>query len=72
MRTAIDNDMAAKNKTIESLKSRIDELSTDFAKMLTETLDNMRGKVQAANAKWQSESEGTQNMMQQRLHDNPN
>ena len=71
LQKSIDKDMESKKKVIDGLKNRIDELSTDFAKMLTETLEAMRGKIAVANSKWQNENEGTQAMMQARLHENP-
>ena len=71
LKTDIEKDMDSKGKVIDNLKTRIDELSQDFAKMLSETLENMKNKITDANNKWQNENEGTQAMMQQRLHDNP-
>ena len=71
LKTDIEKDMDSKGKVIDNLKTRIDELSQDFAKMLSETLENMKNKITDANKKWQNENEGTQAMMQQRLHDNP-
>merc|ERR1712070_853143 len=41
-----------KETMIKQLMRRIDELSNDFAKMLGETLDNMRAKINEANTKW--------------------
>ena len=48
---------------------RIDDFSNDFAKMLSETLNNMRDKIASANEKWQNENDGTQATMQQRFNE---
>ena len=49
---------ASKQLKIDDLKKRIEEMSSDFAQMLRETLDNMQNKINSANEKWESENDG--------------
>lgn len=47
-----------KTAQIEQLKTRISDMSVEFAQMLKETLDNMKQKIKQANEKWESENDG--------------
>ena len=48
-----------KQEMINKLMKRIEDLSNDFAKMLSETLSNMRDKINTANEKWMTEQDTT-------------
>ena len=57
--TEIANSQSTKQEMISKLMKRIEDLSNDFAKMLSETLSNMRDKINAANEKWMTEQDTT-------------
>ncbi len=42
-----------KNDEIEELKKRIDEMSSDFAEMLKDTLTKMQDRIEFANTKYE-------------------
>ena len=57
--TELANSQSTKQEMISKLMKRIEDLSNDFAKMLSETLSNMRDKINAANEKWMTEQDTT-------------
>ncbi len=46
-----------KNEEIKELKRRIDEMSSEFAEMLRETLHKMQEKIDLANKQWEDEND---------------
>ena len=42
-----------KNQEIEELKKRIEEMSSDFAEMLKNTLTKMQERIEFANKSWE-------------------
>lgn len=51
-----------KNDEIKELKKRIDDMSSEFAEMLKETLQKMNERIEAANSHWKEEND--MNMLQ--------
>jgi len=50
-----------KDEEIKALKKRIDEMSSDFAEMLKDTLTRMQERIEFANKTW--DDDGDANMM---------
>jgi hypothetical protein len=48
-----------KNDEIKELKKRIDEMSSDFAEMLRDTLHKMQERIEIANKQWEDENDPT-------------
>ncbi len=44
-----------KNEEIKELKKRIDDMSSDFAEMLRDTLHKMQDRIEIANKQWEEE-----------------
>ena len=55
-----------KDEEIRELKKRIDEMSSDFAEMLKDTLTKMQERIEFANKQWEDDNDT--NMMK-RLDD---
>ena len=55
-----------KDEEISELKKRIDEMSSDFAEMLKDTLTKMQERIEFANKQWEDDNDT--NMMK-RLDD---
>ena len=55
-----------KDEEIRELKKRIDEMSSEFAEMLKDTLTKMRERIEFANKQWEDDNDT--NMMK-RLDD---
>ena len=49
--------MAEKNEEINELRKRIDEMSSDFAEMLKDTLTKMQERIEFANKQWEDEND---------------
>ena len=47
-----------KDDEIKELKHRIDEMSSDFADMLRDTLNKMKDRIDIANRQWDEENDG--------------
>lgn len=47
-----------KNEEIKELKKRIDEMSSDFAEMLKDTLHKMEERIDIANKQWEEDNDG--------------
>lgn len=47
----------AKNEEIKELKKRIDDMSSDFAEMLRDTLHKMQDRIEIANRQWEDEND---------------
>ncbi|CDW73736.1 UNKNOWN [Stylonychia lemnae] len=47
----------AKNEEIKELKKRIDDMSSDFAEMLRDTLHKMQERIEIANKQWEEEND---------------
>lgn len=47
----------AKNEEIKELKKRIDDMSSDFAEMLRDTLTKMQERIEIANKQWEEEND---------------
>ena len=50
---------SSKDEQIGNLKKNIEEMSSDFATMLKDTLEKMKGKIEDANTKWENENDNT-------------
>ena len=48
----------SKQSEIAKLKKSIEEMSSEFASMLKDTLNKMKMKIEAANDKWETENDG--------------
>jgi predicted RNase H-like nuclease (RuvC/YqgF family) len=46
-----------KNEEIKELKKRIDDMSSDFAEMLRDTLNKMQERIEIANKQWEEEND---------------
>jgi len=46
-----------KNDEIKELKKRIDDMSSDFAEMLRDTLHKMQDRIEIANKEWEKEND---------------
>jgi len=46
-----------KEQEIAELKKRIDEMSSDFAEMLKDTLTKMQERIEFANKQWEDEND---------------
>ena len=46
-----------KNEEIKELKKRIDDMSSDFAEMLRDTLHKMQDRIDIANKQWEEEND---------------
>lgn len=46
-----------KNEEIKELKKRIDDMSSDFAEMLRDTLHKMQERIEIANKQWEDEND---------------
>ncbi len=46
-----------KNEEIKELKKRIDDMSSDFAEMLRDTLHKMQERIEIANKQWEEEND---------------
>ncbi len=51
--------IAQKDDEIAELKKRIDELSSDFAEMLKDTLTKMQERIEFANKDWEDKNDVT-------------
>ena len=47
----------SKDEEIKELKKRIDEMSSDFAEMLKDTLTKMQERIEFANKQWEDEND---------------
>jgi gas vesicle protein len=46
-----------KDDEIRELKKRIDEMSSDFAEMLKDTLTKMQERIEFANKQWEDDND---------------
>jgi len=46
-----------KDEEINSFKKRIDEMSSDFAEMLRDTLTKMQDRIEVANREWDADNQ---------------
>lgn len=46
-----------KNEEIKELKKRIDDMSSDFAEMLRDTLHKMQDRIEIANKQWEEDND---------------
>ena len=46
-----------KDEEIKELKKRIDEMSSDFAEMLKDTLTKMQERIEFANKQWEDDND---------------
>ena len=46
--------ITSKNEEIAELKKRIDEISSDFAEMLKDTLTKMQERIEFSNKSWRT------------------
>ena len=46
-----------KDDEIKELKKRIDEMSSDFAEMLKDTLTKMQERIEFANKQWEDDND---------------
>lgn len=46
-----------KDEEIRELKKRIDEMSSDFAEMLKDTLTKMQERIEFANKQWEDDND---------------
>ena len=47
-----------KQAEIEKYKKSIEDMSTEFAGMLKDTLETMKNKIEEADKKWEAENDG--------------
>ena len=50
-----------KNDLIKDLEGHIDKMTQNFSKMLSETLEKMKNRIQAANEQFKQENEAKNN-----------
>ena len=50
---------SSKNDEIGRLKKSIEDMSGEFALMLKDTLEKMKGKIEDANTQWENENDNT-------------
>ena len=49
--------IGSKKDEIDELKKRIDEMSSDFADMLKDTLTKMQERIEFANKQWEDDND---------------
>ena len=49
--------ISSKDEEIRELKKRIDEMSSDFAEMLKDTLTKMQERIEFANKQWEDDND---------------
>ncbi len=54
MKTNHNNEMEARNKTANDIKTNMDSLSTFFSTQLTEIQTNLQGQINKISAKWET------------------
>ena len=55
--TSKEEMIALKDEETKELKKRIDEMSSDFAEMLKDTLTKMQERIEFANKQWEDDTD---------------